>query len=162
MAEHCKECGKKLPILPIKDLCSGCEFELKYSDKKPANSATTYCRLCGVKLFPESKFCPNCGQQVLEAPTTIQETDYVDLSHYTVKPAEAPVYQTQEYQQPQPAAQPQPIPQPAPEEDPMENPQPAPEEDPMEKLAKLKKMVEAGLITEEDYNTKKAEILSKM
>jgi hypothetical protein len=35
-------------------------------------------------------------------------------------------------------------------------------EDLMETLAKLKKMVEAGLITEEEYNTKKAEILSKM
>ena len=39
--------------------------------------------------------------------------------------------------------------------------QPA-QEDPMEKLAKLKKMVEAGMITEDEYNTKKAEILSKM
>jgi len=41
-------------------------------------------------------------------------------------------------------------------------PQQAPKEDPMEQLAKLKKMVEAGLITEEEYNTKKAEILSRM
>jgi hypothetical protein len=40
--------------------------------------------------------------------------------------------------------------------------QPAPKEDPMEQLNKLKKMVEAGLITEEEYNTKKAEILAKM
>lgn len=39
---------------------------------------------------------------------------------------------------------------------------PASKEDPMEKLAKLKNMVNAGLITEEDYNTKKAEILAKM
>jgi hypothetical protein len=38
----------------------------------------------------------------------------------------------------------------------------APKQDPMEKLAKLKDMVNAGLITEEDYNTKKAEILAKM
>ena len=35
------------------------------------------------------------------------------------------------------------------------------QEDPMEKLTKLKKMVEAGLITEDEYNTKKAEILAK-
>jgi hypothetical protein len=40
--------------------------------------------------------------------------------------------------------------------------QPVSKEDPMEKLAKLKKMVNAGLITEEDYNTKKAEILARM
>jgi transitional endoplasmic reticulum ATPase len=41
-------------------------------------------------------------------------------------------------------------------------PQPTSKEDPAELLTKLKKMVEAGLITEEDYNTKKAEILAKM
>jgi hypothetical protein len=40
--------------------------------------------------------------------------------------------------------------------------QPASKEDPMEKLAKLKNMVNAGLVTEEDYNTKKAELLAKM
>lgn len=36
-----------------------------------------------------------------------------------------------------------------------------PREDPMEQLAKSKEMVEAGLITVEEYNTKKAEILAK-
>jgi len=41
-------------------------------------------------------------------------------------------------------------------------PQQASTEDPVEQLAKLKKMVEAGLITEEEYNTKKAEILARM
>jgi hypothetical protein len=41
-------------------------------------------------------------------------------------------------------------------------PQPAPKEDPMEQLNKLKKMLDAGLITEEEHNTKKAEILAKM
>lgn len=41
-------------------------------------------------------------------------------------------------------------------------PQPAPKEDPMEQLTKLKSMVGAGLITEEEYNAKKAEILAKM
>jgi hypothetical protein len=41
-------------------------------------------------------------------------------------------------------------------------PQPALKEDPMEQLAKLKKMLDAGLITEDEYNTKKAEILSRM
>jgi len=51
-------------------------------------------------------------------------------------------------------ATPQPVPQPV--------PQSAPKEDPMEQLNKLKSMVEAGLITEEEYNTKKAEILAKM
>jgi len=51
------------------------------------------------------------------------------------------------------AAMPQPVYQPV--------PQPA-QEDPMEQLAKLKKMVEAGLITEEEHNTKKVEILAKM
>lgn len=56
------------------------------------------------------------------------------------------------------AATPQPIAQPAPRP----APQPATNEDPMEQLNKLKKMVEAGLITEEEYNTKKAEILAKM
>ena len=40
--------------------------------------------------------------------------------------------------------------------------QPAPKEDPMEQLNKLKKMLDAGLITEEEHNTKKAEILAKM
>ena len=47
------------------------------------------------------------------------------------------------------AATPQPVAQPA-------------QEDPMEQLAKLKKMLDAGLITEEEHNTKKAEILAKM
>jgi len=47
-------------------------------------------------------------------------------------------------------------------ETPQAAPQQVPEEDPMELLTKLKKMVEAGLITEEEYNTKKAEILSRM
>jgi len=45
-------------------------------------------------------------------------------------------------------------------------PQPVPQlasrEDPMEKLANLKNMVDAGLITEEEYNTKKGEVLSQM
>lgn len=50
----------------------------------------------------------------------------------------------------------------APQPVPQAIPQAAPQEDPMETLAKLKKMVEAELITEEEYNTKKAEILSKM
>jgi hypothetical protein len=52
------------------------------------------------------------------------------------------------------AVTPQSVPQPI--------PQPTPKEDPMEELNKLKKMVEAGLITEEEYNIKKAEILAKM
>jgi Bacterial PH domain/Short C-terminal domain len=41
-------------------------------------------------------------------------------------------------------------------------PQPAPQQDPMGQLTKLKSMVDAGLITEEEYNTKKAEILANM
>jgi Short C-terminal domain len=41
-------------------------------------------------------------------------------------------------------------------------PQPAHKENPMEQLNKLKKMVEAGLIAEEEFNAKKAEILAKM
>ena len=47
-------------------------------------------------------------------------------------------------------------------ETPQAAPQQVPEEDPMELLTKLKKMVEAGLITEEEYNAKKVEILSRM
>lgn len=39
---------------------------------------------------------------------------------------------------------------------------PTPKEDPLEKLTKLKSMLDAGLITEEEYNTKKADILSRM
>ncbi len=41
-------------------------------------------------------------------------------------------------------------------------PQQQPEPDPMEKLAKLKKMLEAGLIEQSEYDAKKAEILSKL
>jgi TM2 domain-containing membrane protein YozV len=79
-----------------------------------------FCRLCGANLFPDSKFCASCGQPVHEAPTTIQETDFVDLSHYEAKPAAQPVYEQPTvyeppqaiahpvYEQPQPAAQPQP------------------------------------------------------
>ena len=37
-----------------------------------------------------------------------------------------------------------------------------PTEDPMEKLAKLKKMLDAGLIEQAEYDAKKAEILSRM
>jgi hypothetical protein len=40
--------------------------------------------------------------------------------------------------------------------------QPVASADPMEKLAKLKSMLEADLITEEEYNAKKAEILAEM
>jgi TM2 domain-containing membrane protein YozV len=66
---------------------------------------TTFFRLCGANLIAESKFCANCGQPIYEAPTTIQETDYVDLRPQS---AAQPVYQEQgyyqqEYQQPQPA-----------------------------------------------------------
>jgi hypothetical protein len=40
---------------------------------------------------------------------------------------------------------------------------PAPsKEDPLEQLTKLKKMLDAGLITEDEYSTKKADILSRM
>jgi hypothetical protein len=35
-------------------------------------------------------------------------------------------------------------------------------EDPMEQLTKLKKMLDAGLITQDEFNEKKAEILSRM
>ena len=35
-------------------------------------------------------------------------------------------------------------------------------EDPMETLAKLKKMLDAGLIEQAEYDAKKAEILSRM
>jgi|BarGraNGADG00212_2_1021979.scaffolds.fasta_scaffold65777_1 TM2 domain-containing membrane protein YozV len=62
-----------------------------------------FCRLCGANLISDSKFCAKCGQPVYEAPTTIQETDYVDSSHYATKSAAKPVYQQQEYQQPQAA-----------------------------------------------------------
>lgn len=41
-------------------------------------------------------------------------------------------------------------------------PQPAQKDDPLETLKKLKNMLDAGLITEEEYNTKKAQILSNM
>ena len=41
-------------------------------------------------------------------------------------------------------------------------PQPAPAQDPMEVLGKLKKMLDAGLIEQSEYDAKKAEILSKM
>jgi len=34
--------------------------------------------------------------------------------------------------------------------------------DPTEKLAQLKKMLDGGLITQAEYDTKKGEILSKM
>jgi TM2 domain-containing membrane protein YozV len=64
---------------------------------------TTFCRLCGANLVPQSKFCANCGQPVLEA-STIQETDYVDLRSQS---AAQPVYQQQEYDQPE-YQQPQP------------------------------------------------------
>jgi Short C-terminal domain len=41
-------------------------------------------------------------------------------------------------------------------------PKPTSQDDPMEKLAKLKNLVDAGLITKEEYDTKKGEILAKM
>ena len=40
--------------------------------------------------------------------------------------------------------------------------EPTPHEDPVETLRKLKDMKYAGLITEDDYDAKKAEILSRM
>lgn len=43
----------------------------------------------------------------------------------------------------------------------MPTPAPAPQEDPMEKLKKLKGMLDAGLITPQEYDTKKTEILSR-
>lgn len=38
----------------------------------------------------------------------------------------------------------------------------APAEDPMEKLTKLKSLLDIGALTQEEFNSKKAEILSKM
>jgi Short C-terminal domain len=156
----CKSCGtifEYYVLGGVKDFCPNCsEFELIYADEKPTKPATVYCRLCGGKLFPPSKFCPCCGEIICEVPTATQETDYADFDNVnsSLQPAAQVEYQQHEYQQPQPAAQPQLIPQAVPQPDPLE--------DPIEKLAKLKKMVDAGLITEEDYNTKKTEILSKM
>jgi hypothetical protein len=40
--------------------------------------------------------------------------------------------------------------------------QAAPAEDPVEKLAKLKKMLDADLITQEEYDAKKQDILAQM
>jgi len=40
-------------------------------------------------------------------------------------------------------------------------PAPAPQEDPMQKLKKLKDMLDAGLITAQEYEAKKADILSR-
>lgn len=39
---------------------------------------------------------------------------------------------------------------------------PQPTEDPLQKMMQLKGMLDAGLITESEYNTKKADLLSKM
>jgi len=41
-------------------------------------------------------------------------------------------------------------------------PQPLPQEDPMQKLTQLKQMLDADLISQDEYDAKKAEILSKM
>ena len=49
----------------------------------------------------------------------------------------------------------------APKEEETANPEP-PAEDPMETLAKLKKMLDADLISQDEYDKKKAEILSRM
>jgi hypothetical protein len=38
----------------------------------------------------------------------------------------------------------------------------APKDDPLEKLSQLKKMLDAGLITQQEYDTKKADLLSRM
>jgi hypothetical protein len=38
----------------------------------------------------------------------------------------------------------------------------APVEDPMEKLTKLKSMLDMGILTQEEFDAKKADILSKM
>lgn len=64
---------------------------------------TIFCRLCGANLFPDSKFCAKCGQPVYEAPTTIQETDYVDLRPQSATQSvyQQQGYYQQEYQQPQ-------------------------------------------------------------
>src|SRR5665647_2498137 len=37
MANYCRECGRRLPILPVKNLCSDCEFKVKYPDRKPTH-----------------------------------------------------------------------------------------------------------------------------
>ena len=39
---------------------------------------------------------------------------------------------------------------------------PAPQNDPMEQLAKLSKLKEAGILTEEEFNQKKADLLAKL
>ena len=39
---------------------------------------------------------------------------------------------------------------------------PQPADDPLQKMKQLKGMLDAGLITESEYNTKKADLLSKM
>ena len=66
-----------------------------------------FCRHCGASLIPESKFCSSCGQPAQSAPTTMQQTDYVDVSPQ--QPAQhdyqQQVYYQDEYQQPQPATE---------------------------------------------------------
>ena len=68
MAEHCKECGKRLPILPIKDLCSDCEFDSKSSAgmslKQGAEKPIKYCINCGSRMSEGAKLCTNCGKLV--------------------------------------------------------------------------------------------------
>lgn len=55
-----------------------------------------------------------------------------------------------------------PVQQPAPAVEPTPAPAAAPAEDPVVVLGKLKKLLDAGLIEQEEYNAKKLEILSRM
>ena len=74
-----------------------------------------------------------------------------------------PMMQQQMMQQPMQQQMQQPMQQPMQQQmqQPMQQ-QAAPAQDPMEVLAKLKKMLDAGLIEQAEYDAKKAEILSQM
>ena len=63
------------------------------------SSSVVFCRMCGEKLFSDSKFCHKCGTQIVTAPTSVpqsppQTSPTPVTSHTTTSPAPHPMEPT--------------------------------------------------------------------
>ena len=190
MAQNCKECGKRLSILPSRDFCPDCEFTL-YPDGKPV-TPSKFCNQCGAtlehSLFGEG-YCPRCREvekQKAEQDRIRAEYDRVRVASFnsqgeyngwlqragpsieiidtTASPRRGLLYSgtihkttftvTYKLRKPTQPAQPQ-VAAPMP-------PQRPPAIDIPEQIEKLGKLKEHGLLTEDEFQSKKQELLSRL
>ena len=191
MAQNCKECGKRLPILPIRDLCPDCEFTL-YPDGKPA-TPSKFCNQCGAtlehSLFGEG-YCPRCREvekQKAEQDRIRAEYDRVRVTSFnsqgeynnwlkreggaieiidtTASKRHGLFYSgtihkttfTVTYKLRQPPSM-----QPAHPQVVAPTPPQQPVMDIPEQIEKLAKLKEQGILTEDEFQSKKHELLSRL